>query len=118
VGDFSGSKALARVADYLTRNGYLVSAMYTSNVEQYLFNNGVFSRFADNVAKLPIADKSIFIRAFPNMRESHPARIIGHRLTTLLEKISIFLKDNDQGRCQDYWSLVTTNYITADQQQI
>jgi hypothetical protein len=115
VGDFSGSRALAGVADYLTRNGYWVSAWYTSNVEQYLFANGVFSSFAENVAKLPITDKSIFIRAFPNMREPHPAKISGHRLTTLLEKISVFLKDNDQGRYQDYWSLVTTNYIAADQ---
>jgi len=104
----------AGVADYLTRNGYWVSALYTSNVEQYLFANGVFSSFAENVAKLPITDKSIFIRAFPNMREPHPAKISGHRLTTLLEKISVFLKDNDQGRYQDYWSLVTTNYIAAD----
>ena len=116
VGDFSGSKALAGVAEYLKRHEYWVSAFYTSNVEQYLFANGVFRSFAENVARLPITEKSIFIRAFPNMREPHPAKISGHRLTTLLEKISVFLKDNDQGRYQDYWSLVTTNYIAADQQ--
>ncbi|HYK87901.1 MAG TPA: hypothetical protein VE398_03980 [Acidobacteriota bacterium] len=115
VGDFAGTKALDRVAEYLKRNGYWVSAFYTSNVEQYLFNNGVFNGFAENVARLPITDKSIFIRAFPNMREPHPAKISGHRLTTLLERISVFLKDYDQGLYQDYWSLVTTHYIAADQ---
>ncbi len=115
VGDFAGSRALPAVADYLKRNGYSVSAFYTSNVEQYLFNNGVFSAFAENVAKLPITDKSIFIRAFPNMREPHPAKISGHHLTTLLERISVFLSDYDQGVYQDYWTLVTTHYIAAGQ---
>jgi hypothetical protein len=115
VGDFSGTKALAMVTDYLKSNGYWVSAFYTSNVEQYLFSNGVFGGFADNVARLPITDKSIFIRAFPNMREPHPARVGGHRLTTLLERIPIFLRDYRDGLYQDYWSLVTTHYIAADQ---
>ncbi len=115
VGDFSGSKAMPAVADYLKRNGYSVSAFYTSNVEQYLFNNGVFGAFAENVARLPITDRSIFIRAFPNMREPHPAKITGHHLTTLLERISVFLSDYDQGVYQDYWTLVTTHYIAAGQ---
>ncbi len=115
VGDFSGSRALPAVAEYLKRNGYSVSAFYTSNVEQYLFNNGVFAGFARNVARLPITDKSLFIRAFPNMREPHPASVGGDRLTTLLERISVFLRDYDQGLYQDYWSLVTTHYIAAGQ---
>src|SRR6266571_6160280 len=45
VGNFSGTKALAAVADYLKKNGYTVSAFYTSNVEQYLFANGTFAAF-------------------------------------------------------------------------
>ncbi len=114
VGDFSGSKALPAVADYLKKNGYWVSAFYTSNVEQYLFANGVFSEFAENVAKLPITEKSLFIRAFPNMGESHPARIGGHRLTTLLERMSVFLDDCSKGLYRDYWSLATTHYIAAE----
>lgn len=115
VGDFSGTKALAGVADYLKRNGYTVTAFYTSNVEQYLFANGVFRGFVENVKKLPINDRSVFIRAFPNMYEPHPASITGHRLTTLLQKIPIFLKDFDQGLYRDYWELVTTHYISADE---
>ncbi len=113
VGDFSGSKALPSVAAYLKKDGYWVTAFYTSNVEQYLFNNGVFSAFVENVARLPISDRSIFIRAYPNMREPHPAKISGHRLTTLLEKIQVFLRDYSQGLYGDYWSLVTTHFIAA-----
>jgi hypothetical protein len=115
VGDFSGPKALPAVADYLKKHGYVVNAFYTSNVEQYLFANGVFSAFAENVRKLPTNERSLFIRAFPNMREPHPAQISGHRLTTLLERIGVFLRDYDQGLYQDYWSLVTTNFIAADE---
>jgi len=115
VGDFSGTKALAGVADYLKRSGYTVSAFYTSNVEQYLFANGVFGMFAKNVKKLPVDEKSLFIRAFPNTQEPHPASVMGHRLTTLLEKIPVFVRDFDLGLYQDYWELVTTHYISADE---
>ena len=111
VGDFAGSKALPSVANYLESHGYRVSVFYTSNVEQYLFSNGVFNAFAENVRKLPTNGTSLFIRSFPNMREPHPARVRGHRLTTLLERISVFLKDYDRGLYTNYWSLVTTDYI-------
>jgi hypothetical protein len=112
VGDFAGTKALACIADYLKQNRYTVTAFYTSNVEQYLFNNGVFGKFVENVRKLPITNHSLFIRAYPNMRDSHPARIGGHRLTTLLQKIAVFLSDYEEGLYQDYWTLVTTHFIT------
>lgn len=114
VGDFAGTKALASVADYLKRNQYTVTAFYTSNVEQYLFANGVFASFEENVKKLPITENSVFIRAFPNMRDPHPARIGNHRLTTLLQRIGTFIDDYEHGRYQDYWALVTTHFIAAD----
>lgn len=115
VGDFAGSKALASIGDYLRRNGTTVTAFYTSNVEQYLFASGSFGAFADNVRKLPVTERSLFIRAFPNMRDSHPAQVHGHRLTTLLQKMNVFLRDFEQGLYEDYWKLVTLNYIAADQ---
>jgi hypothetical protein len=114
VGDFAGNKALASVADYLKQNSYTLTAFYTSNVEQYLFANGVFRAFEENVRKFPVNDRSLFIRAFPNMREPHPARVGGHRLTTLLQKISVFLEDCERGLYQDYWTLVTTNFIAPE----
>jgi hypothetical protein len=77
VGDFAGKKALASIGEYLKKRGLTVSAFYTSNVEQYLFQNGVFEGFVDNVRKLPISDKSVFIRAVPNTRFTHPAQLPG-----------------------------------------
>jgi len=114
VGDFAGKKALAAIGDYLRKRGYTVSAFYTSNVEQYLFQNGVFGGFVDNVRKLPITEKGVFIRAVPNTRFTHPAQLPGHRTTTLLQQLSVFLRDFDEGRYQSYSDLVMTHYIAAE----
>lgn len=113
VGDFAGPKALASIGDYLSKHGYRVSAFYTSNVEQFLFQNGVFPAFVENVARLPIDRDSLFIRAVPMRRELHPAQIPGHRITTLLQKISVFLEDYKEGAYPDYRSLATTHFIAS-----
>jgi hypothetical protein len=113
VGDFAGPKALAAVGEYLRRNGYTVRAFYTSNVEQFLFQNGVFPNFVRNVHKLPIDSNSVFIRAVPERGQPHPAHVLGHRTTTLLEKISIFLKDFDSGTYTGYRELVATHFIAG-----
>jgi hypothetical protein len=111
VGDFGGKKALAGVGDYLRKNGFKVTAFYTSNVEQYLFEGGSFGAFANNVRKLPIDEKSLFIRAVPNRREPHPAQLPGHRIAQLLQQITVFLRDFDEGRYPTYRDLTMTNYI-------
>lgn len=117
VGDFAGKKALASIGDYLRKNGITVTAFYTSNVEQYLFQGGVFGGFAENVRKLPINEKSLFIRAVPNTRFSHPAQLPGHRTTTLLQQMTVFLRDFDEGRYHTYTDMVMTHYIAADSSQ-
>lgn len=114
VGDFAGPKAIAAVGDYLRKNGYTISAFYTSNVEQFLFGNEVYGRFAENVRTLPITDKSVFIRAVRSGWDQHPAALPGHRMTPMLQRLSVFLKDFDAGLFPDYWSLTTTHYIAPE----
>jgi len=114
VGDFGGKKALQAVGDYLRKNQLTVTAFYTSNVEQYLFDGASFAAFANNVRKLPINDRSLFIRAVFNMRYSHPAQLPGHLSTTLLQPMQTFLRDFDEGRYQNYRDLITTHYIAAE----
>jgi hypothetical protein len=63
VGDVSGPKALRSVARYLADHHATVTAYYTSNVEQYLFQHGVWQAFYDNVAQLPLDSASTFIRS-------------------------------------------------------
>src|SRR5205085_1598712 len=114
VGDFGGSKALSGVGDYLRKNGLTVSAYYLSNVEQYLFDGTSFDGFARNVKKLPITDKSLFIRSVFNMRYAHPATLPGHLSTTLLQQINVFLKDYDAGLYRGYGDVIFNHYIAAE----
>ena len=67
VGDFGGDKALRAVGDYVRSHGATVTAFYTSNVEQYLFQEAyAWRRFLQNVATFPIDAKSTFIRSISN----------------------------------------------------
>ena len=91
-----------------------VSAYYTSNVEEFLFGDEVFNAFVENVKRLPVDERSVFIRAM-RTSGSHPAHVPGHRMTTVLQKIQVFLKDYDLGLLPDYRSLVGTDYIAGNQ---
>ena len=113
VGDFGGKKALAGIGDYLRKKGVAVTAFYASNVEQYLFEDGSFGSFVNNVRKLPINEKSLFIR-WVYQRYYHPARLASQRSTSLLQKMNVFLADFDAGRYQTYTDLISTNYIAPD----
>lgn len=115
VGDFAGNKAFVVMGDYLREKGYTVSAFYVSNVEQFLFGDRLFDTFAENVRKLPINDRSVFIRALHAGWQSHPAHVPGHRMTTVLQKMTVFLKDYDQGLFPDYWSLAGTDFIGGNE---
>ena len=63
VGDFAGPKALRAVGRYIRDHGSTVAAFYTSNVEQYLFRNGVWRNFYSNLSTLPLDDSSVIIRS-------------------------------------------------------
>jgi hypothetical protein len=48
------------------------------------------------------------------MRYSHPAQLPGHLSTTLLQQITVFLRDFDEGHLQSYPDLITTHYIAVE----
>ena len=114
TGNFAGTKAFPAVADYLRKNKLTVSTIYTSNVEQYLFEYEVFDGFAANIKKLPLNEQSLFIRS-ASSRGRHPARQAGFMFTSLLQRVSLFLKDYEEGRYKTYLDLVSTNYIAGEQ---
>ncbi len=113
TGNFAGQKALAAVGQYLRKYGLTVSVFYLSNVEQYLFDDGVFADFVGNIRKLPVNEQSLFIRSVLS-RFGHPAILPGHQFTTLLQRIPVFLQDYDEGRYRSYSALINANYISAD----
>jgi hypothetical protein len=63
VGNFAGPKALRQIGEHIREHGETVAAFYVSNVEQYLFQDGLFDAFARNVATLPVDERSTFIRS-------------------------------------------------------
>jgi len=63
VGNFAGPKALRAIGAWLKDHHAVVSAFYTSNVEQYLKQEGVWDKFCSNAAVLPVDGASTFIRS-------------------------------------------------------
>jgi hypothetical protein len=63
VGNFGGPKALRAVAAYLKQKETMVSAFYTSNVEQYLRQDGIWQNFCASASTMPLDEKSLFIRS-------------------------------------------------------
>jgi hypothetical protein len=108
VGDFAGKKALAAVGNYLKKHGYPVTVFYVSNVELVLFEYGprnIFPDFVNNVKKLPIDNRSLFIRTNFSIY-NHPEQLPGYIGCTSLQKISSFLKEYDAGRYRQYHDLL------------
>jgi len=64
VGNFAGPKAIKSVGAWLKRHNAIVSAFYLSNVEQYLYMDGIWTDFCRNSLELPIDENSQFIRSF------------------------------------------------------
>jgi hypothetical protein len=110
VGDFGGDKALRAVGDYVRSHGATVTAFYTSNVEQYLFQEAyAWRKFLQNVATLPIDTRSTFIRSISNrgfpftqFRRISP----GARASTALSPIHEVVKAFNSGQVHRYEDVV------------
>jgi hypothetical protein len=88
VGDFAGTRAIRAVARFLDQRRLRVAAFYTSNVEFYLFRNSRWEAFAENLALLPVNDRSYVIRTSFHDAYSYGYAGNGLRLSrTLLEPI-------------------------------
>jgi hypothetical protein len=105
VGNLSGPHALAAIGQEISRRGEKVSAFYVSNIENYLFRDGTFPRFADNVKKLPRSDKSVIIRSlFGGM--SLPESVPGYYSTSAIQTINEFVANCGSTRCRGYYELL------------
>jgi len=106
VGNFSGEKTLRTVGRYLKEHGAPVTAFYTSNVEQYLFQQGDdWQRFYANVATLPLDSTSTFIRSLSNGNGFRPGSP-NSRSVQLLSSVLETLKAVHDGRVQTYYDMI------------
>lgn len=105
VGDFAGPRALRAVGEYLRANQVQVGAVYTSNVEQYLFRDPhKWRQYYENVATLPLDSTSVFVRAVFNMGFAGGGS--GARSVTMLQPVHELLKAFREGKVDSYYAVV------------
>lgn len=114
VGDFAGARAMPGIAAEIQKQHLTVSAFYVSNVEQYLFEPGVWARWSRNVAALPIDDKSVFIRAWLDQGKSHPQQLKGQRTATVLQTMARFVEHQNMTLYASWWDVATDGVLDAD----
>jgi hypothetical protein len=107
TGDFGGPKALRSVGRYLRSRGATVSAFYTSNVEQYLFQqDDAWRRYYANVATMPTDGRSVFIRSISNRGYQPQGPGFGFRAQTRLCSISALLQAFNRGQITGYYDVI------------
>ena len=115
TGNAAGPSALRRIGDEIRARGLVVSAMYMSNVEQYLMRDGGFASFAENVKTLPRNEKTVFIRSMFGMGRGgpswHPLSVPGYNSTQILQYMDTFVTEYDAGRIRTYNELLENGYI-------
>ena len=108
VGDFGGDRAIRAVGRYLLEHGSTVNYVYTSNVEQYLFQGDAWQHYYSNVAALPLNADSAFIRAYFDSGFVYPPGIVTRDLHSvqLLDPILGLLNGVRAGQIHTYNDLI------------
>ena len=111
VGDFAGGKALPALGEWLRSAHETVSVFYTSNVEQYLFRDGGFAKFAAAVVQLPRDAHSIMIRSYFGSAGAHPQAVAGYHAVQLVQRMDRFAAVQAAGGFRGYFDLVERELI-------
>jgi hypothetical protein len=101
VGDLSGPSALAAIARMLDERHERLSAFYASNVEFYLFREGRFARFVENLGRIPRAGSAVVIRSV----FGGGGGFGGGRSMSITQPVSDLLDGYARGRYREYWEL-------------
>jgi hypothetical protein len=105
VGDLAGQTALAQIGRLMTARGDRLSAFYASNVEFYLFGDGKFANYVENLKRLPHSDKSLIIRSvFGGLGQSAP----GYYSSSLVQPVDELLQGYVAGRFRGYSELTVS----------
>ncbi len=108
VGDLAGPKAVREIGQVLREYGLSLSAIYTSNVEFYLWRSGTFSTWVDNLASVPAHDDALVIRSyFPSFGANHPSALPGYYATQTLQSVETLVGGGSGRPFTSYWDVVT-----------
>ena len=112
VGNFAGARAFDAVGKWMAANGERLSALYTSNVEQYLVRDGGFDQFATNVTRLPRDAKSVIIRScFNACRGAHPQAVSGYYSVQMTQLVDSFAALRASRRLNGYYEVVSLGLL-------
>ncbi|MBM4186044.1 MAG: hypothetical protein FJ206_01915 [Gemmatimonadetes bacterium] len=113
VGDFGGTRAFREMGRFLTEGNLAVSLFYTSNVEFYVFRQGAFRRYVDNVNALPWARNGLIARSYFGgvLGQSHPQARPGYASVQLVQTAESFRRRTAQPDSVSYWELVTQDAL-------
>jgi hypothetical protein len=104
VGNFAGPRALGAVGDWLRERNARVNVFYTSNVEQYLFQQGdEWQRFYANVGRLPLDSAARFIRSVTG---GYGVPRSGLLMTQLTSEIAPIVRDAAVDRLGGYGDVI------------
>jgi hypothetical protein len=112
VGNFAGTKAFDAVSKWMATNNEKLSALYASNVEQYLVRDGGFDIFAANLLKLPRDAKSVIIRScFTGCRGAHPNAVNGYYSVQMTQLVDSFAALRASRRLNSYYDVVSLGLL-------
>lgn len=106
TGNFGGPKAVRAVGNWVREHGATVTTFYTSNVEQYLFQDNIWREWYRNVATLPLDDTSQFIRSVFNGAGGFSGFGGGLRSAQLTSGIRELLGAFNAGRINSYYDVI------------
>ena len=108
VGDIAGPHAMTEIGRVLTERHEHLSAMYVSNIEDYLFRDGRFPRFVENLDRLSRDARSVVIRSI--FRGPYGLAVAGpspsEGSASVLQSVDQLVADFTRGRYQNYSDVV------------
>lgn len=104
VGDLSGPTAMVSIGRFLEDAGHEVTAFYASNVEFYLFRQGGFSRFMENLRALPRAADGVLVRSAFNLRPDP-----GYNSASMTQGLADLVDGYAGGRFRSYFDLLSAS---------
>jgi len=104
VGNFGGAKTLKAIGAWVKARGAKVTTFYTSNVEQYLFQDRIWDAFAANVASMPLDETSTLIRSCFNSCISTSSN---SRVVMLLDSLQEMVQAHQSGLITSYYDILS-----------
>jgi hypothetical protein len=104
VANFAGPKALRAIGAWVRGRDAKVTTFYASNVEQYLFQDGVWDVFAGNLGALPLDESGLFIRSCFNLCFS---ATFNSRVVMLLDSLPALVRDHKNGVIRGYYDVLS-----------